>query len=100
MLRNDNDQLPAEYLKHLLLEFDADIQHFNPGFSGEDAAHTEFGFLILTAAETVGLVLARNAGDGSAQVDLDYIVLRYQGFTWGEFVYRPGRRSPREATEE
>jgi hypothetical protein len=38
----------------------------------------------------VSLVLARSAGDGSAQVDLDYVVPRYQGFTLGEFVYRPG----------
>lgn len=78
------------YLHHLLHEFDADIQHFNPGFSGDDAAHIDLGFLILTGAETVGLVLARNAGDGSAQVDLDYVVPRYQGFTLGEFVYRSG----------
>jgi hypothetical protein len=63
-------------LKHLLHEFDADIQHFNPGFSGDAAAQTDLGFLILTRAETVGLVLARNAGDGSAQVDLDYVVPR------------------------
>ena len=77
------------YLKHLLHEFDADIQHYNPGFSGDAAADTDLGFLILTGAETVGLVLARNAGDGS-QVDLDYVVPRYQGFTLGEFVYRPG----------
>jgi hypothetical protein len=54
------------YLKHLLHGFDADIQHFNPGFSGDDAAHTDLGFLILIGAEPVGLVLARNAGDGSA----------------------------------
>jgi hypothetical protein len=27
---------------------------------------------------------------GSAQVDLDDVVPRYQGFTLGEFVYRPG----------
>jgi hypothetical protein len=78
------------YLKHLLHEFDADIQHFNPAFSGDDAAHTDLGFLILTGAEPVGLVLARNAGDRSAQVDLDSVVPRYQGFTLGEFVYRPG----------
>ena len=79
-----------DYLKHLLHEFDADIQYFNPGFSGDDAAHTDLGFLILTKAETVGLVLARNAGDRLAQVDLDYVVPRYQGFTLGEFVYRSG----------
>jgi hypothetical protein len=78
------------YLKHLLHEFDADIQHFNSGFSADDAARTDLGFLILTGAETVGLVLARNVGDRSAQVDLDYVVPRYQGFTLGEFVYRPG----------
>ena len=35
-------------------------------------------------------MLARNAGEGSAQVDLDYKVPRYQGFTVGEFVYRRG----------
>jgi hypothetical protein len=82
---------PAEaYLKHLLHEFDADIQHFNPGFSGQDAARANLGFLILTGAETVGLVLATNAGDGSARVDLDYVVPRYQGFKLGEFGYRPG----------
>ena len=56
----------------------------------DETAQTDLGFLILTKAETVGLVLARNAGDGSAQVDLDYVVPRYQGFTLGEFIYRPG----------
>jgi hypothetical protein len=35
-------------------------------------------------------VLARDVGDGSARVDLDYVVPRYQGFTLGEFVYRSG----------
>jgi len=92
---------PSEaYLKHLLHEFDADIQHFNPGFSGDAAARINLGFLILTGAETVGLVLARNAGHGSAQVDLDYVVPRYQGFTLGEFVYRPGGPLASRATEE
>jgi hypothetical protein len=77
------------YLKHLLHDFDADFQHFKPGFSGDDAARTDLGFLILTETETVGLALARNAGQESAQVDLDYFVPGYQGFTLGEFVYRP-----------
>jgi hypothetical protein len=53
-------------------------------------AHTDLGFLILIGAETVSLVLARNAGEGSAQVDLDYVVPRYKGFSLGEFVYRRG----------
>lgn len=80
----------ADYLKYLLEEFHADTQRFNPGFSLAEAARAEFGFLILRGAETVGLVLGRDLGDGSAQVDLDYVVPRYQGFTLGEFVYRSG----------
>jgi hypothetical protein len=80
----------ADYLKYLLNQFHADIQRFNPGFSAEATARTDFGFLILRGAETVGVVLARDVGDGSAQVDLDYVVPRYQGFTLGEFVYRSG----------
>ena len=77
---------------------DPDIQRFNPGFSVAEAARTEFGFLILRGAETVGLVLARDLGDGSAQVDLDYVVPRYQGFTLGEFVYAPVAPSQRSVT--
>jgi hypothetical protein len=73
-----------------LNEFPTDIQRFYPAFSTDDAARSEFGFLILRGAETVGVVLARDVGDGSAQVDLDYVVPRYQGFTLGEFVYRSG----------
>lgn len=79
---------PGEaYLSHLLQEFDTDIQRYNAGL--EDAAReAELAFLILTEAETVGMVLARDAGNRSAQIILDYVVPRYQGFTLGEFVYR------------
>jgi hypothetical protein len=34
------------YQKRLLHEFDPDIQHFNPGFSGDDAARTDLSVLI------------------------------------------------------
>jgi hypothetical protein len=71
------------YLKHLLHDFDADIQHFNPGVSSDDAADTDLGFPILTRAETVRLFLPRNAGDGSAQVDLDYVVPKVSGLYLG-----------------
>jgi hypothetical protein len=79
------------YVRYLLNQFAADIQRFNPGFSGDNAARADQGFLVLRGAETVGLVLARDAGDAGdarAHIDLDYVVPRYQGFTLGEFVYR------------
>lgn len=78
------------YLRHLLPALDADVQRFNPGFSRSEADGAEFGFLILTGVETVGVVLARDAGGGSAQVELDYALPKYRDFTPGEFVYRPG----------
>lgn len=34
------------------------------------------------------MVLAHAAGDGCAQIDLDYVLPEYRDFTPGEFVYR------------
>ena len=82
---------PTEsYTRYLMKEFAADIEHFNPGFSIEDAARADRGFLMLRGPETVGLVLTRDAGAATAQIELDYVVPRYQGVTLGEFVYRAG----------
>jgi hypothetical protein len=82
---------PTEgFLRHLLHSFETDIRRFNPGFAPSEADETEFGFVILTGAETVGVVLARDAGGGSAQVDLDYVLPKYRDFCPGEFVYRRG----------
>jgi hypothetical protein len=36
----------------------------------------------------VGVVVVRDAGDGVAQVELDYVTPRFRDFTPGEFVYR------------
>ena len=38
--------------------------------------------------ETVGVVLVRDAGDGVAQVELDYVTPRFRDFSPGEFVWR------------
>ena len=40
------------------------------------------------ASATVGVVLAHDAGDGRAQIDLDYVLPKYRDFTPGEFVFR------------
>src|SRR5215211_2019558 len=52
------------YVQYILRTFDNDIRHLNPEFSSANAGGSEFGFLILTGAETVGVVLARDAGEG------------------------------------
>jgi hypothetical protein len=78
------------YVQYILRTFDNDIRHFNPEFSSANAGGSEFGYLILTGAETVGVVLAQDAGEGTAQVELDYVFQKYRDFTPGEFVYRRG----------
>jgi hypothetical protein len=75
------------YLRHVLAEHRADIERFNPPQAlVPDAAGS--AFLVLHRGETVGVVLARPVGPGTAQVDLDYVLPRFRDFTPGEFVYR------------
>ena len=76
------------YLQHVLSVHGDDIRRFLPGFAGtaQDAGRT--AFLVQHADETVGVVLVRDAGDGVAQVELDYVTPRFRDFTPGEFVYR------------
>jgi hypothetical protein len=77
-----------EILAHLLRVHAADITRFNPGFRWGDAHPGRCAFLVMLADEVVGVVLVRDAGEGVAQVELDYVTRRFRDFTPGEFVYR------------
>jgi hypothetical protein len=73
------------YLDHVLNTHAKDINRFNPGFAPTDSP---YAFLVQHGERTVGVVLAHDAGDGRAQIDLDYVLPKYRDFTPGEFVYR------------
>ena len=75
-----------EYLRYLLTRYAPDIATFNPRFRA-DQTPFEKGYLILHDAETVGVVLLHDAGDGLAQIALDYVTPRFRDFTPGEFVF-------------
>jgi hypothetical protein len=83
---------PADaYLHHVLRVHGEDIRRFFPAFTdtgngGSDDDRS--AFLVLRGDETVGVVLLHDAGDGVAQVELDYVTPRFRDFTPGEFVYR------------
>jgi hypothetical protein len=92
-----------EFLAHVLRVHAADISRFNPGFTppagetpaggtpaGEAPGHEagRCAFLVLNGDEVVGVVLVRDAGDGVARVELDYVTRRFRDFTPGQFVYR------------
>lgn len=76
------------YLDHVLSHHASDIVRFNPGFAWDGARPGALAFLVLRDGETVGAVLAHDAGDGVAEVVLDYVSPRFRDFTPGEFVYR------------
>lgn len=77
------------YLRHVLSGHDADIRRFFPTFRGPpEAAEGRSAFLVQRGDETVGVVLVCDAGEGVAQVELDYVTPRFRDFIPGEFVYR------------
>ena len=76
------------YLRHLLRVHGADILRFQPDFSWDGASDTSAAFLVQRGDETVGVVLVHDAGDGVAQVVLDYVTPRFRDFSPGEFVWR------------
>ena len=73
------------YLTHVLSVHAQDIARFNPGFR---AGAGELAFLVLQGDETVGVVLAHDAGGGTAEVTLDWVTPRHRDFSPGQFVFR------------
>lgn len=76
------------YLQHVLRVHRSDILRHQPDLEVTTDDPHRSAFLVQRGDETVGVVLVRDAGDGVAQVDLDYVTPRYRDFTPGEFVWR------------
>jgi hypothetical protein len=77
-----------EYLRHVLRVHGTDILKYQPDFTWDGAAEGSMAFLVQRGDETVGVVLVHDAGDGVAQVVLDYVTPRFRDFSPGEFVWR------------
>jgi hypothetical protein len=76
------------YLRHFLRVHGDDIRRFFPALDRSAPGPGRSAFLVERGDETVGVVLVRDAGDGVAQVEVDYVTQRFRDFTPGEFVYR------------
>lgn len=78
---------PADaFLAHVLATHRADISRMAPRFTSPQPG--DLAALVLDGDRPVGVVVARDVGDGTAQIELDWVVPRYRDFTPGEFVYR------------
>jgi hypothetical protein len=76
------------YLRHFLKVQGADIRRHFPAFDPDAPSTGRSAYLVERGNETVGVVVVRDAGDGVAQVELDYVTPRFRDFSPGEFVYR------------
>jgi hypothetical protein len=73
------------YLRHVLRVHEGDIRQFNPDFV-HDPFSGDVCYLVLKGDETVGAVLVRDAGHGTAQLLLDWVTPRHRDLSPGEFV--------------
>lgn len=76
------------WLQHVLRQHGAEIAKLFPHFAWRPGDPDREAFLVTRGDETVGVVVISDAGDGVAQVELDYVTPRFRDFTPGEFVYR------------
>lgn len=75
------------YLGHFLAVHGADIERFFPGF-GAAPSEGRSTYLVQHGDETAGVIAVRDAGQGTAEVELDYVTPRFRDFAPGEFVFR------------
>ena len=77
-----------EYLRHVLRVHAQDILKFQPDLVWDGAEAGRSAYLVQRGDETGGVVLIRDAGDGRAQIELDYVTPRFRDFSPGEFLWR------------
>lgn len=80
-------EVPADgpLVAHLLGEHRQDVVRFQPGF--ERPSRDAEAYLVLSGDEVIGCVVVHDAGDGVAQIELDYVTEKYRDFTPGQFVF-------------
>jgi len=75
------------YLAHVIDTHLDDIHRFQPTYAAPADDAARWAYVVQRDAETVGAVVVRDVGSGTAVVELDYVMPRFRDFTPGEFVY-------------
>lgn len=76
------------YLQHVLEVWRDDVSRFFPTFTADAPASGRSTYLVQHGDETAGVIVLRDDGAGTAQVELDYVTPRFRDFSPGEFVFR------------
>ncbi len=75
------------YLQHFLSVYRPDIASFFPRYAPGPPS-TRSAYLVQHGDETAGVMVVSDAGQGTAQVELDYVTPRFRDFSPGEYVFR------------
>lgn len=75
------------YLVHFLAIHGADISGHFPDLDLTDL-RSRSAYLVQHGDETAGVIVVRDVGGRTAEVELDYVTPRFRDFTPGEFVFR------------
>jgi hypothetical protein len=75
------------YLRHFLGLHGDDIARFFPHYA-TDGPGGRGTYLVQHGDETAGVMVVRDEGEGTAQVEVDYVTPRFRDFTPGEYVFR------------
>ncbi|HMM93944.1 hypothetical protein [Phycicoccus sp.] len=76
------------YLQHVLEVWRDDVSRFFPTFTADAPGSGRSTYLVQHGDETAGVIVLRDDGAGTAQVELDYVTPRFRDFSPGEFVFR------------
>lgn len=79
----------SKYLLDFLDFYREDIQGFQPEFVYESSDEQVTAF-ILRDMVPAGLLIGRESGDGTFEVQLDFVIPQYRDFKIGSYVYSSG----------
>ncbi len=79
-----------KFLDHVVTRYRDDLARFHPSFDGTVRAE-QLAFIVQSGDETAGLMLISDAGEGVAQIDVDYVAPKFRDFSPGKFVFNHSR---------
>jgi hypothetical protein len=86
-------RITGAYVPRFLRFWSEDILRFQPDFAGLRDDHQ--ALVVLRDVVPVGLVLYRELGDGTAQIDLDYVTPAHRDQRAASYVFDPAGPFPR-----
>jgi len=74
----------SDYLNYFLDYYKSDIDKFNPNY---DISNPVISFYVLRDTVPAGVFICSDAGNGSLNIELDFVTPRYRDFRVGSYIF-------------